>query len=78
MLGHGIPSYLTIYDAHLTSIFNVFSYDAVVSRDSNLLPPRRRAVALLVNATVAEVNELILLLSSCNHSHKRSNVTTNI
>ena len=34
--------------AAVGTIFNVFNYDAVSARDSNLSPPRRRADALLV------------------------------
>ena len=34
--------------AAVGTIFNVFSYDAVSDRDSNLLPSQRRAVALRV------------------------------
>ena len=50
-LGQGIPSTLTNnVIAVVGNIFNVFSYDAVFSRDSNLSTPQRRADALRVES----------------------------
>ena len=49
VLRQDIPPTLTLKCIKGT-IVNVFSYDAILSRDSNSSPPRRRAGALLVKS----------------------------
>ena len=55
-LGQGILTALTIDVAHLISYsssrhyFNIFCYDVVLNRDSNQLPPRRRADVIRVES----------------------------
>ena len=63
-LGQGIPPYSN-YLCHapaieaLGTIFNVFSYDAVWDRDSNLSPSQRRADALRAEPRSRVQNSLI-------------------
>ena len=45
----------------IVTIFNVFSYDKVLSRDSNLSPPRRRVDALCVEPR----SRVCIYLSGC-------------
>ena len=61
VLGKGISPTLTIYDiAALGTIFNVLRYEAVLSRDSNLSPPRRRTDALRVELRSPVVETVLL------------------
>ena len=57
----GSPDCAIAYIAAVGIIFNVFSYDAVLSRDSNQSPPRRRADALRAknNFFASELSELL-------------------